>query len=63
MQPTEIINKPKFKTIPVSLDTFNALADLRRDLPAANGKTKKEKWDDLLNRLILVWRNAGIVKG
>lgn len=64
MEPTqEVIKKPHHKTIPVKPSTFEALDGMRRNIPASGGKTKKESWDELINRLILLWQNSGIVKG
>lgn len=56
---TEVIKKPHHKTIPLKPSTFEKLDGLRRDLPAAKG-TKKETWDDLINRLVAVWDKTGI---
>ena len=53
MDPTQKIEKTHvYKTVPVGPETFNVLDGLRRDVPAANGKTKKESWDATIKRLI-----------
>ena len=55
------VKKYKHNMIPVKPETFNKLDGMRRDMPnAAGNDTKKETWDSLMSRLVIIWERAGI---